>query len=122
MYPIWTLLYSKYPNGVMLLTYWEKKRKITLISCFGEISGSRGIERNIFYLISKPSYSNPGRGITCRNDIMLIHKGRVEGGSQLARAAGTFAKIMKEAALPTLSLKLVRLPYLPSGAEKLIDS
>ncbi|KAK5769923.1 hypothetical protein PVK06_049963 [Gossypium arboreum] len=29
---------------------------------------------------------------------------------------------MKEAALPTLSLKLVRLPYLPSGVEKLIDS
>ncbi|KAG4213576.1 hypothetical protein ERO13_A01G064960v2 [Gossypium hirsutum] len=29
---------------------------------------------------------------------------------------------MKEAALLTLSLKLVRLPYLPSGVEKLIDS
>ncbi|KAD5802881.1 hypothetical protein E3N88_14241 [Mikania micrantha] len=54
-----------------------KRRKITLISCFGEISGSRGMERNIFYLISKSSYStssNPGWGITCRNDIMLIHK------------------------------------------------
>ena len=53
-----------------------KRRKITLISCFGEISGSRGMERNIFYLISKSSYStssNPGWGITCRNDIMLIH-------------------------------------------------
>ncbi|KAK8572938.1 hypothetical protein V6N12_028978 [Hibiscus sabdariffa] len=49
-------------------------------------------------------------------------KGRVEGGSQLARAAGTVAKIMKEATLSTLSLKLVRLPYLPSGVEKLIDS
>ncbi|KAK8704890.1 hypothetical protein V6N13_048502 [Hibiscus sabdariffa] len=48
--------------------------------------------------------------------------GRVEGGSQLARAAGTVAKIMKEATLSTLSLKLVRLPYLPSGVEKLIDS
>ena len=46
----------------------------------------------------------------------------MEGGSQLARAAGTFAKIMKEAVLPKLSLKLVRLPYLPSGVEKLIDS
>ncbi|MFS7919383.1 putative ATP synthase protein YMF19 [Helianthus anomalus] len=34
-----------------------KRRKITLISCFGEISGSRGMERNIFYLISKSSYS-----------------------------------------------------------------
>lgn len=52
-----------------------KRRKITLISCFGEISGSRGMERNIFYFISKSSYStsNPGWGITCKNDIMLIH-------------------------------------------------
>lgn len=53
-----------------------KRRKITLISCFGEISGSRGMERNILYLISKSSYStssNPEWGITCRNDIMLIH-------------------------------------------------
>jgi hypothetical protein len=53
-----------------------KRKKITLISCFGEISCSRGMERNIFYLISKSSYStssNPGWGITCRNDIMLIH-------------------------------------------------
>nr|WDE76353.1 ATPase subunit 8 [Gelsemium elegans] len=53
-----------------------KRRKMTLISSFGEISGSRGMERNIFYLISKSSYStsfNPGWGITCRNDIMLIH-------------------------------------------------
>jgi len=39
--------------------------------------------------------------------------------AKLARAAGTFAKIMKEAAPPTLSLRLVRLP---SGVEKLIDS
>lgn len=53
-----------------------KRMKITLISCFGEISGSQGMERNIFYLISKSSYStysNPGWGITCKNDIMLIH-------------------------------------------------
>ncbi|CAI0626402.1 unnamed protein product [Linum tenue] len=54
-----------------------KRRKITLISCFGEISGSRGMERNIFYLIRKSPYVaslNPGwRRITCRNDIMLIH-------------------------------------------------
>ena len=53
-----------------------KRRKITFLSSFGEISGSRGMERNIFYLISKSSYStygNPGWGITCRNDIMLIH-------------------------------------------------
>ena len=54
-----------------------KRRKITYISCVGEISGSRGMERHIFYWISKSSYgassSNPGWRITCRNDIMLIH-------------------------------------------------
>nr|WGH58906.1 ATPase subunit 8 [Sapria himalayana] len=51
-----------------------KRSKITLISCFGEISGSRGMDRNIFYLISKSSSSlSSNRGITCRNDIMLIH-------------------------------------------------
>ena len=64
---------SQWCNAVDLL---GKRRKSTLISCFGEISGSRGMERNIFYLISKSSYStssNPGWGITCRNDIMLIH-------------------------------------------------
>lgn len=48
-----------------------KKRKITLISSFGEISGSRGMERNILYLISKSSESSSL--LTCRNDIMLIH-------------------------------------------------
>lgn len=63
---------SQWCNAVDLL---GKRRKITLISCFGEISGSRFLERNIlFYLIWKSSpYSNPGWGITCRNDIMLIH-------------------------------------------------
>ncbi|XP_042514149.1 cytochrome c oxidase subunit 3 [Macadamia integrifolia] len=64
---------SQWCNAVDLL---EKRSQITLISCFGEISGSRGMERNILYLISKSSYStssNPGWGITCRNDIMLIH-------------------------------------------------
>jgi hypothetical protein len=53
-----------------------KRKKISLIPCFGEISGSRGMERNIFYLISKSSYStssNPGWVITCKNAIMLIH-------------------------------------------------
>nr|AKJ25438.1 ATP synthase F0 subunit 8 [Hypseocharis bilobata] len=53
-----------------------KKRKRTFLSCFGEISASRGMERNIFYLISKSSYStfsNPGWVVACRNDIMLIH-------------------------------------------------
>lgn len=56
-------------------------KKITLISCFGEISGSRGMERNILiYLMWKTNnYSLsqnlawPRWGITCRNDIMLIH-------------------------------------------------
>lgn len=66
---------SQWCNAVDLL---GKRRKMTLISCFGEISGSRGMERNIFYFISKSSYSystssNPGWGITCRNEIMLIH-------------------------------------------------
>nr|WRW54247.1 ATP synthase subunit 8 [Trapa bicornis]WRW54270.1 ATP synthase subunit 8 [Trapa incisa] len=64
---------SQWCNAVDLL---GKRRTITLISCFGEISGSRGMERNIFYLISKSSYStsyNPGWGIACRNEIMLIH-------------------------------------------------
>ena len=64
---------SQWCNAVDL---FGKRRKITLISCFGEISGSRVMERNIFYLISKSSYSissNPGWGITCRNYIMLIH-------------------------------------------------
>nr|AAL32510.1 ATP synthase subunit 8 [Daucus carota] len=53
-----------------------KSSLLVRISCFGEISGSRGMERNILYLISKSSYStssNPGWGITCRNDITLIH-------------------------------------------------
>nr|AKM22500.1 ATP synthase subunit 8 [Geranium brycei] len=64
---------SQWCNAVDLL---GKRRKITWIPCFGEISGSRGMERNIFYLISKSSYntsSNPGWGIPCRNEIMLIH-------------------------------------------------
>ncbi|RWF85747.1 MAG: hypothetical protein EOQ38_33150, partial [Mesorhizobium sp.] len=65
---------SQWCNAVDLL---GNRRKITFLSCFGEISGSRGMERNILYLISKSSYgassSNPGWVITCRNDIMLIH-------------------------------------------------
>jgi F-type H+-transporting ATPase subunit b len=47
-----------------------KRKKSTLISCFGDISGSRGMERNILSLISKSSYST---GITCKHDIMLLH-------------------------------------------------
>nr|ANY30675.1 ATPase subunit 8 [Luronium natans]ANY30676.1 ATPase subunit 8 [Ranalisma humile]ANY30678.1 ATPase subunit 8 [Echinodorus amazonicus] len=50
-----------------------KRRKITLISSFGEISGSRGMERNILYLISKSSEGISSSLFTCRNDIMLIH-------------------------------------------------
>nr|YP_009400345.1 ATPase subunit 8 [Stratiotes aloides]ANY30691.1 ATPase subunit 8 [Stratiotes aloides]ARX11220.1 ATPase subunit 8 [Stratiotes aloides] len=50
-----------------------KKRKSTLISSFGEISGSRGMERNILYLISKSSEGTSSSLLTCRNDIMLIH-------------------------------------------------
>nr|UML39695.1 ATP synthase protein 8 [Genlisea tuberosa] len=64
---------SQWCNSVDLL---GKRKKITLISCFGELSGSRGMERNIFLTISKSSYStssNPGWGITCRNEIMLMH-------------------------------------------------
>ncbi|KAG5595199.1 hypothetical protein H5410_036431 [Solanum commersonii] len=61
---------SQWCNAVDFL---GKRRKMTLISYFGEISGSRGMERNIFYLISKFVHSNPGWVITCRNDIMLIH-------------------------------------------------
>ncbi|KAI5659407.1 hypothetical protein M9H77_28200 [Catharanthus roseus] len=59
-----------------------KGRKMTVISCFREISGSQGMERNIFYLIFKYSYStssNPGWGITCRNDIILIYVPHVQG-------------------------------------------
>lgn len=53
-----------------------KRKKIILIGSFGEISSSRVLEKTIFYLISKSSYStasNPGWGIACRNDIMLLH-------------------------------------------------
>ncbi|EEF27262.1 cytochrome C oxidase polypeptide III, putative, partial [Ricinus communis] len=82
---------SQWCNAVDLL---GKRRKITLISCFGEISGSRGMERNIFYLISKSSYSissNPGWGITCRNDIMLIHVPHGQGSiPQLERSTCAF--------------------------------
>ncbi|CAN4076852.1 unnamed protein product [Withania somnifera] len=46
---------------------------MTLISYFREISGSRGMERNILYMIFMSVHSNPGWIITCRNEIMLIH-------------------------------------------------
>ncbi|KAK8936950.1 putative ATP synthase protein YMF19 [Platanthera zijinensis] len=50
-----------------------KISQITLICCFGEISGSRGIERNIRDFLSKSSYNTSSSRITCRNEIMLIH-------------------------------------------------
>lgn len=53
--------------------YFGKRRKSTFLSCFGEISGSRGMERNMIYLISKSSYNTSSSRKTCRNDIMLIH-------------------------------------------------
>lgn len=59
-----------------------KKKKISFLSSFGELSGSRGMERNLFYLISKSSSitsSNPGWVMTCRNDIMLVHVLHVQG-------------------------------------------
>ncbi|CAJ1972603.1 unnamed protein product [Sphenostylis stenocarpa] len=47
---------SQWCNAVDLL---GKRRKITFLSCFGEISGSRGMERNIFYLISNSDRAKP---------------------------------------------------------------
>nr|AKJ25435.1 ATP synthase F0 subunit 8 [Geranium subcaulescens] len=70
---------SQWCKAVNLL---GKKRKITLISCFGEISASRGMERNIFYFILKLSYSifsNLGWVVACRNEIMLLHVLRSQG-------------------------------------------
>lgn len=45
-----------------------KRKKISLISCFGEIIGSGGIEGNILYLILQSSGCWGGK-----NDITLIH-------------------------------------------------
>nr|AZS52480.1 ATPase subunit 8 [Balanophora laxiflora]UPI48997.1 ATPase subunit 8 [Balanophora laxiflora] len=53
----------------------------TMISCFGEISGSRGMEKNILYLISKSSSpqhtartkSSTSSRIRNNENIMLIH-------------------------------------------------
>ncbi|XBI17206.1 hypothetical protein VPH35_059309 [Triticum aestivum] len=53
--------------------YLGKRWKITLISDFGEISGSRGMERQILYLISKSSYNTSSSWITCWKNIMLTH-------------------------------------------------
>nr|YP_009430435.1 ATPase subunit 8 [Platycodon grandiflorus]ARR27567.1 ATPase subunit 8 [Platycodon grandiflorus]AWN57592.1 ATPase subunit 8 [Platycodon grandiflorus] len=64
---------SEWSKAVDLL---GKRKKITLISTFGELSGSGGVEKIIFYLISKSSYStssHPRWGLACRNDIMLLY-------------------------------------------------
>lgn len=49
-----------------------KRGKSTFLSSFGEISGSRAMERKIFSLISKSS-SSSNTGLAYRNDIRLIH-------------------------------------------------
>nr|ULQ69619.1 ATPase subunit 8 [Juncus alatus]ULQ69676.1 ATP synthase subunit 8 [Juncus grisebachii] len=53
------------------IDYFGKSLKFTLISCFGEISGSRGIDKSILYLIDQSSYNTSSSRM--RNDIMLIH-------------------------------------------------
>lgn len=53
-----------------------------ILSCFGEISGSRELERHILYNIRKTAFSisiHPGWLITCRNDIMLMHVAHGQG-------------------------------------------
>nr|ULQ70061.1 ATPase subunit 8 [Xyris indica] len=57
----------------LTVDYFGKRRKISLISSFGEISGSGFLERRILYLIPKSSYNTDLSRITCRNEIMLIH-------------------------------------------------
>lgn len=63
--------------------YLGKRRKITLISDFGEISGSRGMERQILYLISKSSYNTSSSRITCWKNIMLTHVPHGQGGFEI---------------------------------------
>lgn len=55
------------------IDYLGKSLKFTLISFLGEISGLRGIDKEILYFISKSSYNTSSSRITLRNDIMLIH-------------------------------------------------
>ena len=70
---------SQWCNAVDFLGF--SNDKITFLSFFGEISGSRGMERNIFYFLSNDSsYSTSNHlsfpvsfGSTCKNDRMLIH-------------------------------------------------
>ena len=53
--------------------HFGKRRKMTFISSFGEISGSRGMQKNLLYWISKSPYRTYSSRITCRNEIMLMH-------------------------------------------------
>nr|ULQ69858.1 ATP synthase subunit 8 [Puelia olyriformis] len=53
--------------------YLGKRRKITLISDLGEISGSGGMETKIPYLVSKSSYNTSSSRITCWKNRMLTH-------------------------------------------------
>nr|AMC32771.1 ATPase subunit 8 [Polygala alba] len=55
-----------------------KNRKMILISCFGEISGSREMGRTVLYMMRKTSRSIhffPGwrNSLTYRNDMMLMY-------------------------------------------------
>ena len=59
--------------------YLGKRKQITLISDFSEISGSRGMESKIRYLISKSSYKISYSRITCWKNIMLTHVPHVNG-------------------------------------------
>jgi len=62
---------SKWCNTI---DYLGKIMKFTLISCFGGISGLRGMDKNILYLISKSSYTTSSSRITLmKNYILLIH-------------------------------------------------
>jgi hypothetical protein len=53
--------------------FGKRRVRRSFISSFGEISGSRGMERKILYLIAKTSVQSSSSRITCRNSIMLIH-------------------------------------------------
>lgn len=65
--------FSEVSQWCKTVDYFGKSRKITLLSDFGEISGSRGMERQIPYLISKSSYNTSSSRITCWKNIMLTH-------------------------------------------------
>lgn len=67
---------SQWCNEAVDLLGKRGQQKTTFLSCFGEISGSRGLERNLLYYLIWKSYNmsyNPSWGIPCRNDIMLIY-------------------------------------------------